>query len=414
MANIRKRQWRSRKGKLQTRWLVDFRDPLGRRRAKQFNTRAEAKAWLEQNDLRAVSTDTARMTLAEAGKQWLDRGEDEALERSSMESYRFHVEQVIGPYLGHLRLADLSRTQVRAFRKAVKNDRSEASAERAILMLKMVLNFAVGEEWVGKNVARKMKAGPSPRQAAMIRRKNMTIPTVAEARKMLEFCDRHTGSGPPRMAQRTRLLLATLMLTGIRPSEARGLHWSSVKLDKGAIVIDQRVDRWNVVGPCKSVAAYREVPIGPILVEHFKQWQKLCPASELDLVFPTRHGTPLGYRNLAREFGQIQLAAGLTKIVIGRDGKRRRVPKFKLYDLRHFRASWWIFEGLDLKRLTTYLGHASIQLSFDTYAHLIKDAEAQAVITTSLEEVLFAKRVYRKATIVRQGGSDAHQTPEKT
>jgi len=68
-----------------------------------------------------------------------------------------------------------------------------------------------------------------------------------------------------------------------------------------------------------------------------------------------------------------QIAAGITKA--GKDGKP--IAKYPgLYSLRHFYASWCINRKVDgglelpLKVVQARLGHASIQMTADTYGHL--------------------------------------------
>jgi integrase len=68
-----------------------------------------------------------------------------------------------------------------------------------------------------------------------------------------------------------------------------------------------------------------------------------------------------------------QIAAGITKA--GKDGKP--IAKYPgLHSLRHFYASWCINRKVDgglelpLKVVQARLGHASIQMTADTYGHL--------------------------------------------
>jgi integrase len=46
---------------------------------------------------------------------------------------------------------------------------------------------------------------------------------------------------------------------------------------------------------------------------------------------------------------------------------------------RHTYASILIAAGLNAKAITTYLGHASIQTTFDLYGHLMPGNENEAV-----------------------------------
>ena len=64
--------------------------------------------------------------------------------------------------------------------------------------------------------------------------------------------------------------------------------------------------------------------------------------------------------------------------VDGNDGKKVDVPKFVPYDLRHFYASMHIEQGLNLKRIQKLMGHADIQTTLNTYAHVIERTEMKS------------------------------------
>jgi hypothetical protein len=49
-----------------------------------------------------------------------------------------------------------------------------------------------------------------------------------------------------------------------------GLAWRSVEAD--ALVIEQATDRFNNLGPVKTVAALRRAPVGPALFRTLADW----------------------------------------------------------------------------------------------------------------------------------------------
>ena len=65
-------------------------------------------------------------------------------------------------------------------------------------------------------------------------------------------------------------------------------------------------------------------------------------------------------------------------------------PRYGLHSLRHAAASAWINQGVDLKRLQVWIGHATIQLTIDTYGHLITDAQADAALASGAEAALLS------------------------
>ena len=62
--------------------------------------------------------------------------------------------------------------------------------------------------------------------------------------------------------------------------------------------------------------------------------------------------------------------------------------KYGLHALRHAAASGWIAQKIDLKRLQSWIGHSSIQITLDTYGHLIEDKEQDAAIAEAAQSYL--------------------------
>jgi integrase len=107
-----------------------------------------------------------------------------------------------------------------------------------------------------------------------------------------------------------------------------------------------------------------------MVVHALREWKLVCPKGELDLVFPGPRGcVQTRFVIVDQGFNPAQLAAGVVTV----DGK----AKYKgLHTLRHFYASWCINRRVDgglelpLKVVQARLGHASVQMTADTYGHL--------------------------------------------
>ena len=98
----------------------------------------------------------------------------------------------------------------------------------------------------------------------------------------------------------------------MRLSELRGLRWSDVDIDAGVIHVRQRADTWGTIGPTKSRAGKRDIPLAPIVVNTLKQWRADSPGG--GLVF-FRPGTTCrtGHANIhSRVWCPLQIKCGLT------------------------------------------------------------------------------------------------------
>ena len=152
----------------------------------------------------------------------------------------------------------------------------------------------------------------------------------------------------------------------------------------------------------------------PLVVNALKEWKFACPLhdtgkkdaegnpiKELWLVFPNGAGNVEDHHHLdKRNWQPLQVAAGVTAPAVYKrtgapkldeDGNQITGAKYSgLHALRHFFASWCLDRrengglGLDMKTTQVRCGHSSIQVTMDTYAHLIPatDTAAQMAAAT--------------------------------
>jgi integrase len=86
-------------------------------------------------------------------------------------------------------------------------------------------------------------------------------------------------------------LVVTAIFAGLRASELRGLRWQDVDFTVKAIEVRQRADRFNKIGPFKSAAAAREIPMGPYLANTLREWKLVCPGVRSISSSPTARAT---------------------------------------------------------------------------------------------------------------------------
>ena len=376
MASIRKRKWQSR-GETKEAWVADYFDQAGDRHIKTFETKKEATAWLDaaKGEVRAGThtADSASKTVAEAGDAWLAEAEADGLEQSTVKGYREHLTLHIKPFIGPVKLSKLTAPMVRDFRKQLRQaKRSQAMVGKIVVSLGSIVAYALDNGMVAQNVVR--NARRSRRQGQEKRqRRNIEIPTKAEIRGLIA-----------KASGRWRALIITAIFTGLRASELRGLTWDAVDLDRKVLTVRQRADAWNVIGVPKSDAGYREVPLAPMVVNILREWRLACPKGDLNLVFPNGDGKVESLGNVVnRGYWPLQVQCGTTRLalddkgkpVVDAEGKPVLRGKYGFHALRHAAASLFIEQGMNPKRIQALMGHANIQITFDTYGHLFKDDE---------------------------------------
>lgn len=403
MATVKKRCWTTSAGEKREAWRVSYTDRNGKRHKPQFDLKRDADAYrikVEGELAQGIHTpDANSVTVAEAADVWLAACEAGGCDRGTMKTYREIVNRHIKPQLGNEKLSRLSAPRVVAFRDAMMQTRSHAMASKAVRHLSMILIEGMTRGLVAQNVARSVKV-KKPRQDAQKLAKRAEIPPKEHLLRMLEAAEQLANEDP-----RLRVLLPLVMLTGLRASEARGLAWRSINLTAPNLHVSQKADRWNDIGAPKSAAGTRTLPIGPGLVRKLKEWKLRCPPTDLGLVFPSwprgrpspatpghTSGKPIDQGQFPQLLLKVQVRAGLA-IDSGRvDRKGQTIWKLR-YDwhhLRHVAASNWLNDGIDLKRLQTWIGHENIQLTIDVYGHLIADEKKDAALAAGAEAALLA------------------------
>jgi integrase len=179
----------------------------------------------------------------------------------------------------------------------------------------------------------------------------------------------------------------TAMYAGLRRGELLGLRWENV--DLGGTI---RVERaWDVkagraVEP-KSRAGRRSVPIAAGLRDYLAA-HRLREGRHSGLVFAREGDRPVAPNSLAARADRAWRKAGLRRIT--------------LHECRHTFASLMIAAGVNVKALSTFMGHASITITLDRYGHLFPGSEAEAAelldgyLASQREQ---AERAARAATV---------------
>ena len=85
---------------------------------------------------------------------------------------------------------------------------------------------------------------------------------------------------------------------------------------------------------------------------------------DVDLVFATGIGTPLEPGNVRRTWIWITAEAGL--------------PRLRIHDMRHAMATIMLGQGVHPKIVSERLGHASVNITLDTYSHVLPGLQEAA------------------------------------
>ena len=361
--SVRKRKWVTRPGEEREAWVVDYVDQDGERHIETFAKKKDADARHAEVrvDVRAGVhvAPSKSITVTDAGQSWIRAAEAAGLERSTVKQYREHVDQHIVPFIGRVKLSELSAQAVRKFEDRLRAEgRSPAMVRKIIGSLGSLLADAQEQGLAAYNAVRDLRRNrrrgkernAEKRQRGKLK-VGMDIPTPGEIKAIIA-----NAKG------RWRPLLITAIFTGLRASELRGLRWRDVDFKTNELHVRQRADRFNEIGKPKSAAGERVVPFGKFVANTLKEWKLECPTSEGDLAFPNGIGKVevAGEHHQSRSDpspgyqGQVHwasCAAPLLCLMVHQSDGGRRL-------------------GLPPKVVQERLGHSSITMTYDRYGHL--------------------------------------------
>jgi len=384
MTSIRKRSWTSPGGEAKEAWQVDYRDAGGRRRSKQFARKKDADAWLTQAAWHVTqgthTPDSQSITVKRAGELWLARARRESLEPATIAAYDQHVRLHINPMCGDKKLSHLTTPMIEGYRDQLMDNLSRPMAARVLRSFASIIAEAQRRGHVAQNVAAGVRVRRAQREKAKV-----AIPTKVELNALIVAA---RSAGEPMALP----LLTTAIFAGLRASELRGLPWRGIDLKGGTITIDQRADATGRIGPPKSAAGRRTIPLPAAAVQALREWKLRCPRTQEDLVFPSIGNKAMSHRYMALNlFAPVQIAAAVFDLVKTDNETEVKQPRYTLHELRHAAASLWIEQRVNPKRVQRWMGHSSIQVTFDTYGHLFDQADQDATVAAAIErEVLGA------------------------
>lgn len=250
------------------------------------------------------------------------------------------------------------------------------------IFLKMVLNHAVRERLVEENPFQgnaPKKARKGKPNALSVEDRNSTV------NRLVALLD---VNGYPCPRQLIYMFVVALM-TGMRRGELAALRWIDVSLGESTISVnhalvpklDNRRTRggYELSAP-KNDASVRLVPMGSGLCELMGRLRDEAAGIRQALDLPWDDclyvfGDPV--TGTWRDPGTATKLWAKVARDLGLVGTQGRPPTF--HDLRHTFATVALAQGMDVKTVSSLLGHASTTMTLDTYADALDQSKRSAM-----------------------------------
>lgn len=370
------------------------RDPVtGRRQRKWvggFRTKSACEGALVEalgRLRRGEYVDPRGLTVGAYLAQWLESMAP-SLRPSTMKSYSDIVRLHVAPRIGEVKLARLKPVEISGlYSELLKSGRRLPPAgglsPTSVLYVHRVLKHALGDAvrwgYLPRNAADLVKA---PR----VEHSEMTVWGPEDVRRFFDAV----------ADDRLFAMWVLMVTTGMRRGEVVGLRWKDVDLGARRVSIVQTlvdVGYEVYVSAPKTKKGRRAVALD-VHTARVMAERRSCQRAEREFigfdrpaeyVFTKIDGATLQPQNVSQAFETIVRKAGL--------------PRVRLHDLRHTHATLALAAGVHPKIVGERLGHSNIQITLDTYSHVLAGLQDEAA---------------EKVAELIIGGPDSGDTPDST
>jgi integrase len=360
------------------RWVaqLDLGVVNGRRK---FYRRTFASQKAAQQHLKAGTTGPANPPSVAAYLADALEARAHSLRPRTVRSYQRTVDLHVAPFLGHLKLSDITPQAVDTWLRQLRlAGRGTATVRYARCVLRALLHDAEKAGWLARN-----PVGLS-RPIRHTKREIQPL-SEAQARALLVATSGHWIAP----------IVIVLLGLGLRLGECLGLQWADIDLQVGRLTIRRTLQRvYTQAGGCgasqltrlygqslpgraassgqtlgrsrntalitaapKTSQSRRTLNLPLVVREALAAQQTEYHHIGSPWVFCTLKGTPREPRVIQAAWDRTRKAAGL--------------PHLRLHDLRHSAASFALVLGIAPRAVADMLGHAETRTTLQTYTHVL-------------------------------------------
>ena len=330
---------------------------------KRVATKSEAitvrNAKIEEINANQITADE-NMTFLVLAKDYLLKHESD-IAQSTLDTYKRSLNNYILPVMCNMKIKDIKSDYLTDFYDYLRNEYEQKTSDKIGLSdvtiahihstIRAILNHAVTEGYITKNVANKLKNAPSldvenPRQAY----------TPKEVNKIYQLLDNEN--------LRFRAIVKVALSGCLRRGEISGLNWSDIDKDKNKIEINRSVTgitgKGLVIKEPKTKKSKASVSVSQDTIDSLYEYK-----SELELLgFEITNDTPVFLSSNGKRLSPDKISAYWKRFVSKND-----IPKYCFHSLRHTGLSLMYMGSGNIVAVSKHARHSRVSTTSDIYLH---------------------------------------------
>lgn len=344
-------------------------------------TKTEARRALEEfrREIEGgLQLDADKVKFGEYAQQWVDAREASKTLAPATIKRNKDVLKHLNRYLQDMPLIDIDAPTVRSlYIRLTDEGVGQSSMVKVGIVLKQILKQAVVDGIILRNPCdlveqpkqKKSKAGKALDKkgitallSALDRLEAATYPYAQDAHQ----------KATSNMARATAIRL--MLATGLRLGELLGLSWEDIDLSKSLLSVSKTLDKTTgeLKAP-KTDSGIRNIALDRQIVSDLIRWRAAQAMYLNSLGLELGISTPV----ITNAAGERQEAGGFERWWSSFK-KQNGFDGLRLHDLRHSHATMLVSSGLNIKAVSSRLGHASVGITLDLYSHAQREDDEKA------------------------------------
>lgn len=300
------------------------------------------------------------ITLDQFYNKWIE-GRRNQNKGNSLHTYSNIYTKHIKRKFGKRKLINIERRECTEFQKELAKDLKPTTVNYILSVLNILLNDAVREEIITRNPAKGIKSIKVTEKATETYHRALTEHEQSVFMRELKGSYYYN-------------FIALMLCSGMRAGEVAALTWGDIDQVNQVIHINKTVTKTEagalVTGSPKTEAGRRDIPITLAIKEILisqKQTNDLLQFPT-NLIFTTARGNIVPAHQVNDEIRRVIKKAA---------AKGEEIEIFTSHALRDTFATRFIEQGGTPQTLKTILGHSSLTMTMDLYAHVMPNTKSE-------------------------------------
>ena len=296
----------------------------------------------EIKDGNNISSNINFITFAQ---KWLDDYAKPNLRERTVQGYKDYLNLRLIPYFGNMNLSDIQLYDIQKFVNSLSSTLSSETIRKYKNCLSCIFNYAVRWNFLKFNpcngviIPKGLDTSVKP-----------VFLTKDEVKQLLIYLNKEE--------LKYQIIVRLALQCGLRRSEILALTWKAIDFNNCTISIFQATSTikgiGTIVSGTKNESSIRTIHVKKEILDLIKKLPK-----ENELIFGYIHND-----TVTKWFNKFL--------------KKYNLKHMRFHDLRHTHATLLIANGIDMKTVSSRLGHSNISTTMNIYTHTLSENDKKA------------------------------------